>query len=91
MNTELSEHDLLRLSLISDDATLEMLGYMMYDKVQKQKQKQNVEIQINEEKLKQQMIDQEKQKIYEKMKQNEKNIESIVIPDAYVTNIRSKH
>ena len=91
MNTELTEHDLLRLSLVSDDSTLEMLGYFMYDKAQKQKQKQNIEIQMNEQKLKEEMIEKEKHKLYTKMKENEKKIDSIIIPNAKITNIRSEH
>ena len=91
MNTELNENDLLRLSLVSDDTTLEMLGYMMYDKAQKEKYKQQVEIQMNEQKLKEEMIEKEKHKLYTKMKENEKKIDSIIIPNATITNIRSQY
>ena len=72
MNTDLTDIDLLRLSLVSDDPTLEMLGYMMYEKQKKDQEQRNVEIKINEEKLKQQKIEQEKTKLYEKIQENEK-------------------
>ena len=91
MNTELSENDLLRLSLISDDKTLEMIGYMLYEKAQKDKIAQNKTIEINEEKERELQIDQEKEKLYNRIENEQKKIDSIIIPDAEITNIRSKH
>lgn len=89
MNTELSEEDLLRLSLVSDDKTLELLGYMMYNKTQKEKIKRETEMKINEEKIKKQLVEEEQERLYKEMEENEKKIDSIYIPDAEITNIRS--